>query len=328
MIIYIATILLLIILCIIVFFYLDSRYKKTNWFLNQHIELENYSKVPSKPIDLAVFGSTYALYSFQSLQKLVGEHSLNFSLNAESLELDSLLLQRYIGNIKEGGTVFFVLAPCVCYYRYYQSNPYNAYFLLNKKDLPNYNWIKNFKFNHPLIFNGKIIKNIFHVLVDNPRLKSLDEFFPVTMTQENSIKNMRSMAEGWKRLFHLKDLKEETHDSTNLANLDFNANVLANMLNTCRKYNITPYFVIPPFSKELNQYFGKDFLECGLYKMLKLADPKGEITVLDYREEEYFQDNISLYADGGFRLNEEGSRIFCKKIIRNLRLNSYEENNK
>lgn len=309
---------IIVIAFLILILLLNRNFRKSNYISNKYIELSFYKKDISNNLDVAIFGSTYSLYAFQAIRELYGNKANNFSLNAESLELDKQLLKKYIGHIKEGGFAIFTLAPCVCYYSYDQSPKYNSYQLLSYDEIPNFSRKQKLKYKFPLVFDGNLKQNIKHTLVDDIYVKTIDEFYPSTITVVQAERNMKGMAEGWKKLFHIENLKEKSTNEENEKNLEHNAHVVTDMIRICSEHGVTPVFVMTPISKYLNQYFGDDFLNNGIMKMVDMTDPEHKVLFLDYRKDSFFQNNISLFADGGFRINYEGSRIFCKMVMKRI----------
>ena len=88
--------LLFILLLAAMFIGLNAFYKRTDYFKWQHLELKSYTQGVPKQLDCGVFGSTYALYAFQAMPQYHSNNRFfNFSLNAESIEQDYLLFNKY-----------------------------------------------------------------------------------------------------------------------------------------------------------------------------------------------------------------------------------------
>ena len=147
---------------------------------------------------------------------------------------------------------------------------------------------------------------------------SLDALFPPSVSEEVAKMNMKGMAEGWMHLFRLPNLREKNQDALNERALKENATDLKSMIDDCIQHEIVPVIVITPFAKELTNYFGKAFLDNGMYKLIQDAVGTHQVRVLDYLCDADFQDNRSLFADGGFRLNNAGSSLLCKKVMKEL----------
>lgn len=310
--------LLFILLLAAMFIGLNAFYKRTDYFKWQHLELGSYKQGVPKQLDCGVFGSTYALYAFQAMPQYHSNNRFfNFSLNAESIEQDHLLFNKYKTHFNKRAFVLFTLAPCVCYYTYKASPQYNSYFLLNHKEIPNFKLSRYLSYRLPLLSDFKQIFRSLKFLLSEQEM-SLDALFPPSVSEEVAKMNMKGLAEGWMHLFRLPNLRERNQDALNERALKENANDLKSMIDDCIQHEIVPVIVITPFAKELTNYFGKAFLDNGMYKLIQDAVGTHQVRVLDYLCDADFQDNRSLFADGGFRLNNAGSSLLCKKVMKEL----------
>lgn len=310
--------LLFILLLAAMFIGLNAFYKRTDYFKWQHLELGSYKQGVPKQLDCGVFGSTYALYAFQAMPQYHSNNRFfNFSLNAESIEQDYLLFNKYKTHFNKRAFVLFTLAPCVCYYTYKASPQYNSYFLLSHKEIPNFKLSRYLSYRLPLLSDFKQIFRSLKFLLSEQEM-SLDALFPPSVSEEVAKMNMKGLAEGWMHLFRLPNLRERNQDALNERALKENANDLKSMIDDCIQHEIVPVIVITPFAKELTNYFGKAFLDNGMYKLIQDAVGTHQVRVLDYLCDADFQDNRSLFADGGFRLNNAGSSLLCKKVMKEL----------
>lgn len=310
--------LLFILLLATMFIGLNAFYKRTDYFKWQHLELESYKQGVPKQLDCGVFGSTYALYAFQAMPQYHSNNRFfNFSLNAESIEQDYLLFNKYKTHFNKRAFVLFTLAPCVCYYTYKASPQYNSYFLLSHKEIPNFKLSRYLSYRLPLLSDFKQIFRSLKFLLSEQEM-SLDALFPPSVSEEVAKMNMKGMAEGWMHLFRLPNLREKNQDALNERALKENTNDLKVMIDDCIQHEIVPVIVITPFAKELTNYFGKAFLDNGMYKLIQDAVGTHQVRVLDYLYDADFQDNRSLFVDGGFRLNNAGSSLLCKKAMKEL----------
>ena len=310
--------LLFILLLATMFIGLNAFYKRTDYFKWQHLELESYKQGVPKQLDCGVFGSTFALYAFQAMPQYHSNNRFfNFSLNAESIEQDYLLFNKYKTHFNKRAFVLFTLAPCVCYYTYKASPQYNSYFLLSHKEIPNFKLSRYLSYRLPLLSDFKQIFRSLKFLLSEQEM-SLDALFPPSVSEEVAKMNMKGMAEGWMHLFRLPNLREKNQDALNERALKENTNDLKVMIDDCIQHEIVPVIVITPFAKELTNYFGKAFLDNGMYKLIQDAVGTHQVRVLDYLYDADFQDNRSLFVDGGFRLNNAGSSLLCKKAMKEL----------
>ena len=310
--------LLFILLLAAMFIGLNAFYKRTDYFKWQHLELGSYKQGVPEQLDCGVFGSTYALYAFQAMAQYHSNNRFfNFSLNAESIEQDYLLFNKYKTHFNKRAFVLFTLAPCVCYYTYKASPQYNSYFLLSHKEIPNFKLSRYLSYRLPLLSDFKQIFRSLKFLLSEQEM-SLDALFPPSVSEEVAKMNMKGLAEGWMHLFRLPNLREKNQDALNERALKENANDLKSMIDDCIQHEIVPVIVITPFAKELTDYFGKAFLDNGMYKLIQEAVGTHQVRVLDYLYDADYQNNRSLFADGGFRLNNAGSSLLCKKVMKEL----------
>ena len=310
--------LLFILLLAAMFIGLNAFYKRTDYFKWQHLELGSYKQGVPKQLDCGVFGSTYALYAFQAMPQYHSKNRFfNFSLNAESIEQDYLLFNKYKTHFNKRAFVLFTLAPCVCYYTYKASPQYNSYFLLSHKEIPNFKLSRYLSYRLPLLSDFKQIFRSLKFLLSEQEM-SLDALFPPSVSEEVAKMNMKGMAEGWMHLFRLPNLREKNQDALNERALKENTNDLKVMIDDCIQHEIVPVIVITPFARELTNYFGKALLDNGMYKLIQDAVGTHQVRVLDYLYDADYQNNRSLFADGGFRLNNAGSSLLCKKVMKEL----------
>lgn len=308
--------LLFILLLAAMFIGLNAFYKRTDYFKWQHLELGSYKQGVPKQLDCGVFGSTYALYAFQAMPQYHSNNRFfNFSLNAESIEQDYLLFNKYKTHFSKRAFVIFTLTPGVCYYTYEASPQYNSYLLLNRKEIPNFKLSRFLGYRLPLLYDFKQIFRSLKFLLSEQEM-SLDALFPSSVSEEVAKLNMKGLAEGWMHLFRLDNLKEKNRDVMNEKALKANTSYLKAMIDDCVQHEIVPVIVITPLAKELTNYFGKAFLDNGMYKLIQEAVGTHQVRLFDFLYDTDFQDNRSLFVDGGFRLNNAGSSLLCKKVMK------------
>ena len=308
----------IVIILLVAYLLVNNRYKRSNAYKNQQIELQNYRNGVPEHIKYASFGSTYGFYAFDQMSDMVPD-SFNFCLPGESLEGDRLLVNHYINHLEEGATVFLNLAACVPFFRYSMShNEADYYKLLPLSDIPNHSPLKAFKYYLVIRPNKHGIKNCIRAFIDTPVTKRLSERYPEYYNLDFAEKQMKGMADGWINLFHLNDLKRKTENKENDRNLEYNTRVLLDICTKLKQRKAKVYFVIPPFSRILNQYFGDEFITSGLYKMIGSIPKELYQEVLDLRKGTDYQNDFSCFYDGGFRLSKRGSQKFLKQIFMRL----------
>lgn len=321
----VVIVVILIVICIIVFFLLNSLYKSSVAYRNANIANAKYKEGISDKLKFVNFGSTYAMYAFNSYDEL-RLNAFNFSLDAQSLEIDERLLRKYASYIASDATVVFCLAACVTYYRYSMVTDKSKYYVfMGRKEIPDYSLIKAIRCYFPLTVDR--LKSMIVTFIKGNEIRTIYSSYKSFPTHEAMINNMRGMADGWIKLFRLNDLKRKDDNPVNEENKRFNTQLLRSMFDFCLSKGWNPVVVIPPFSDILNQHFGEEFISNSLYEMISQASKGLQVEVLDYRLHQDFQHDYSSYLDGGFRLNKKGSIKFVKKLINDLNNKGYNLSN-
>ncbi len=319
----IAVLFLILFLIIVGYICINLLYIRTNDYKNDHLPYRKFNSSISSNLKFVNFGSTYALYAFDGYKDLQLD-AFNFSLPSESLEIDRVLLHKYSDKIAHDAVVVFCLAACVSYYRYkFVVDKSNYYGFLGKNEIPCYSFTDYLKYHFPLC--GRRIKKVFRIFIDKSKNNSI--YSGPYITEEQSQKNMKSVAECWISLFRLKDMKQADKSEDNEENLQYNIEVLHSMFDFCLEKGWHPIVVIPPFSASLNNYFGEDFIEHSMNRLIKGAIGNKDIPVLNYRTSKEFQNQISFFEDGGFKLNKCGSMNFLKILMKELSSHGYILNN-
>ncbi len=312
------------------FLLLNWLYKRTNAYKNQLVTIKGYLDSVPDNLKLACFGSTYAKFAFNALDEL-NIQGFNFSLDAECLQCDKKLLEQYAEKLSPGCVIVFGLAACIacCKEEEVVVFNYRQYFhVLDNKRLPK-KLVHSIKYRLgyylPLAQN---IKRAIRIFFDVPLIKDVVERYPAFCPALQAQKNMKGMAQGWIRLFHLPDLKQADLSEENNKRINTNATTLTEMITYSRKMGWNPIIVIVPSSAELNKYFSDQFIENTLLKMVNEVREVTDVSVFDYRKEGTFQHDSSLFVDGGFRMSKYGSLKFIRRLISDLNKEGYNLSNK
>ena len=302
------------------FLLLNWLYKRTNAYKNQLVTIKGYLDGVPDNLKLACFGSTYAKFAFNALDEL-NIQGFNFSLDAECLQCDKKLLEQYAEKLSPGCVIVFGLAAGIACCKEEEEVVFNyrQYFhVLDNKRLPK-KLVHSIKYRLgyylPLAQN---IKRAIRIFFDVPHIKDVMERYPAYCSALQAQTNMKSMAQGWIKLFHLHDLRQTNLSEENNKRINANAITLTEMIEYSRKMNWKPVIVIIPSSAELNGHFSDQFVDATLMKMVHKVEKATGVCVLDYRKDQAFQHDSSLFVDGGFRMSEYGSVKFIRQLTRDL----------
>lgn len=302
----------------ILFSYLiiNRLYLKTNAYKNQLLPMTNICNGIPPKIKIVNFGSTYTMYAFNAYEDLK-INGFSFAMDAQSLEIDNILLRKYANHIENGATVIFGLAACVPFYRYKMTSNKGMYYkLLSRKEIPMYSIRQAIKYAFPIGIKSR--RRLKALLLDEEMKKNIVDSFPKTCLNDEAQYNMKELVDGWIKMFRLKDLKDSFYGEENKKNLAYNTKLIHEMVSFCKQKNWNPVFVITPFSEILNQYFGDDFIKSGLYHMIEPAVKDFNIPVYDYRKHKAFQKDKASFIDGGFRMSKYGSIKFMRLLMNDI----------
>lgn len=318
-------------LCAILgFLVLNWLYKHTNAYKNQLVTIKGYLDGVPDNLKLACFGSTYAKFAFNALDEL-NIQGFNFSLDAECLQCDRKLLEQYAGKLSPGCVVVFGLAACIacCKEEEVVVFNYRQYFkVLDNKRLPR-RLARSIKYR--LVYYLPLtqgLRRAIRIFFDVPSVKNVVERYPAYCSASQAQKNMENMVRGWIRMFHLPDLRQDNLSEENRKRIDENTKTLTGIIEYSRKKGWKPVIVIIPSSAELNGHFSDRFVDATLMKMVNEVEKTTGVCVLDYRKDESFQHDPSLFVDGGFRMSKYGSVKFIRQLIRDLNKQGFALNNK
>lgn len=315
----------ILLIFILGFLLVNVLYKQTNAYKNQFLPARKQLQGVPYNLQFVNFGSTYTMYAFNFYDELQ-LNGFSFAMEAQSLEIDNVLLHKYADHIQEGATVVFGLAACVAYYRYSMVVNKDLYYkLLNKAEIPSYS--TKAAIRHRLPIMPKTWRRIKSLIKDADEITDIVENFPLTCSEAKAQTNMKSMVDGWINLFKLNNLKEPTERKFNLDNQEFNAELLKNMIAYCKNRKWNSVFVITPFSAELNQYFDEPFVQSALYKLMEPSVKEFNVPICDYRTHEAFQHDKASFIDGGFRMSKYGSKKFMRLLLSDIKGQTYTNEN-
>ena len=289
-----TAVLLIVVVFFSVLFLINNLYKRTNHYLNSLVPYKDCKKncLDAKFINL---GSTYAKYAFGAYDDLQVQGN-NLAMCSQSLNEDRLMLCSHLSKITKGTIVFIPVAACLFLY----------------DDNMNAKLIKNNFSQRPTIFHClKSIKYIFHD--DRYIIDDIYEMSPVYCL--NYKPTLDSLENVWKKLFHLKNLKQVHLSKENAETINKNTNTLREIIEVCLQNKLKPVIISTPFSDELNSRFSAEFKNEMLYNPIKKIVSETGVAYIDFQTRKEFVHCPELFIDGGFCLNKRGSKIFLKMLI-------------
>jgi hypothetical protein len=296
------------------FLFLNQQYRKTNDYKNTCIDIKNFREGLPNNIQIVNTGSTYSKFAFASCVDLK-LNAGDFSLQSQSLEIDNAILHQYVDHIAQGGVVIIVVAAVSLLLYREKGDNLLYYQILKDKNNPHYSWKGKIKSMFPLTINPRKVKKL---LIDADEYEDIYDSFPVHMNAQKSEEELKKLVDVWKRLFNLDDLQSAELSDDNIANIKRNQQYLAEMIDFCKSKKLKPVVVVTPFSEKLNCYFSTEFKDKVINETIRNVTDSRNVPFLNYQDDAEFQNSSELFADGGFRLNKRGSKIFIQRLAKDL----------
>ena len=304
---------------------LNILYRHSESYRNRNVTKRRFFDGVPNNLKVVNFGSNYMMYAFDNYREL-NISGFNFSMPAQSLEIDEALLHQYSSHFSKGCIVIFGVAACVPFYGFsYCNDPEKYYDIIKSRYLPSWNLKYTLKAFFPLrLKQWRLVKGLIYK--EGP-ITDISAFTKQIEDDASCKKAMNNYALGWQNMFHFKSLKQTDFDKDQLESLNKNTIVLKRMFSFCKEKGFIPVVLIPPFGKELNQYYSEDFISASLKKCLKQAGQ--DVPVFDYRTHSSFQEHPNLFFDGAFSLNKRGSlkmmKLFFEELKNNNIIKSYQD---
>lgn len=306
----------LITIGIVFFILLNILYKKTNYYKINILQSNKFKEIPDN-LEIVNLGSSYAKYAFDYSK--VGIKGFNFGIQPQSLSYDFRILKQFKDKLKKNGVVIITIPDFVFAFLDYPIEEYNYkyYSFLNKENILNYSSLKNFLLNcFPLILQPKKLKCILKDISKENR-----DSLVFMQSSEEVRKEAQKRVNGWKKEFKLMGTEKSEDIPLNIKEIFRQTqSLLEEMINYTLSNGLKPVIVVPPCSKELNDFFSDEFLKEILYSNIEKAN-KNIIPVLDYLKKPEFQD-YHLYENSDF-LNVNGRELFTKKVVADLKKINY-----
>lgn len=306
----------LIIVGVLFFILLNILYKKTNYYKINILQSNKFKEIPDN-LEIINLGSSYAKYAFDYSK--VGIKGFNFGIQPQSLSYDFRILKQFKDKLKKNGVVIITIPNFVFAFLDYPIEEYNYkyYSFLNRENILNYSSLKKYLIKHlPLLLQPKKLK---YILKDISK-ESMDRLTFIE-NKEDVKKEAQKRINGWIRQFKLLNINNKEELPLDIKKMFIKTqSLLEEMINYSLSNELKPVIVIPPCSKELNDFFSEEFLNEILYSNVEKAN-KNLIPVLDYLKDPEFQDYY-LYVNSDF-LNVNGRELFTKRVVADLKKLNY-----
>jgi hypothetical protein len=134
------------------------------------------------------------------------------------------------------------------------------------------------------------------------------------VSASQSAKNAKEMAVCWINLFGLQSLQTGEIGEANQREVEFNTFKVVEFVDFCCKQGFLPVVACTPLGRDLNSYVSDAFGDATLGGIERKMKERG-VPFLNYRKDERFQSELSLFTDGGYKLSRRGSLKYMKILL-------------
>lgn len=261
-------------------------------------------------IQLVATGTSNSLAAVASQQ--ANGNILVLSGRYQSLRLDHYLLQRTLDKLKPGTAVLIMLGPCVLMYDENLKRDINHHAVSNPL-CPISLWVKLKRF-FPLAFDPRLVK---YLINDEERKTDFYTERTDEISEKEAASRMDHLLNSWKKEFQIDSFDPEKLGKKNHDTIQANIEFIKTMVSETKKHGMSPYLVTTPFSRYLLTRIGDKYIEYYRNCLHKISEETGALS-LDFLKDQEFYSNISLFNDGGFVLNRQGSQLFMKRLLQKI----------
>lgn len=281
-------------------------YIAVTWYIQRK---KNHLVQVKQSADIVNLGSTYAYYDFDYKNlKLEGYNLANVP---QYFDVDKILLKKYISRIGEGAKILFCVPDFV-----FAANETNMRKKVYYEAL--YPWeIKKYdvRFFIELLWKAAI-EPVTHCYQ-----KEEKKWEGYVSSVEEKEQHLKRRVYDWENNLGIPSVKSDEITDRLRNNIVNNEKLLIEMIQHCKNKGIEPVLVVPPVSGMMKKAVSEECLKVYLYDPLSMVKKHTGVKVLCYQKTDEF-DDLALYLNSDC-LNEEGRRLFTKKLIEDLVLEEW-----
>lgn len=305
----------ILIICFLCAFGLNSLYKRTNHFNNQFVDVCKYWREDGIPDNLQIVnvGSNHPKFGFDYTDTDVS--GANLAVGPQTFEYDFAVLRTNVPHLAPKAIVIFPI--CLQkFFLYRQDNRAvhtKYYTFLEPCDIVGYSRReKLYEIVFPLFSHPKRLRYLLKDVKKDNRLE----------WKENPMKTdaeLEKDADYWIRCWdkefdiHIPslDISEKNKDD-----ILQNIRILKEMIEFCKKHDLQPVIAILPVTRYLSSRFAEDYLQTHVLRYIN-ESAKAGAPIMNYLKDDRFTDP-SLYINSFF-FNKTGRKIFTKVFVEDLK---------
>lgn len=278
------------------------------------------SYIPNQ-LEVVNLGSSSAKYAFDYSGLM---HGMNFALAPQTLQYDFSILKNYHSYIKPGGVVLIPLCPFTGCVGKESPNPQDD--------------VKYYALLHPAVihnYDAEIAKNIgvntrnpAYIAIKQLGIKSFIRTVLVSLIKPHPfmsgdnplkgdalVKDAEIRIESWMKQFGIDDLYSTHISESRQKAINYNIELLINIVDFCHERDFKPVIVLPPVTKLLHSRIPTIFRNLYIYSLVN-NDILKKIPFLNYFDDQQFSDD-DLYFNSFF-LNSRGGKLFTKQVLTDI----------
>jgi hypothetical protein len=298
---------------IILFHLCNYRYKKTNFYKNQFIDIQKFNSKDLIPhyFEVMNVGSSQPVFAFDYAES--GMKGINWAVRPQTFEFDLLILKQRHNFLQKNA---FVLIP-VCTFSFFAHRCYDKtkYYSIdtpyNLSGLFSLNLLDRIKRRYPVIGAGANLKRIIRDVPPDNSLKI--DHNPMTGVEME--RDARRWIDTWMRKFSLKSIDNIAVSLKNKKDIQTNITILREMIDFCLAHDYRPIVIIMPVSEELTDLIPLPFVEEYILENSNKANSAG-IPVFNYWGDKQFTN--SAFFLNALLFNMKGRKEFTKTILSKL----------
>ena len=285
---------------------LNALVKKTWWYKSNYGDAVKMKNWNTFNLDLATLGSSAVTYGLDYFAFKV--NAANWAMAPQYTSLSFAILKNYHSYIRENGVLLLQL---LC--------PFQGMAVDHSKEY----YDKCHYFLHPVLvkhFSEQTLERVRRIigypLFGAPKAsvkavikKLLGKDKPKYLDAKTDAQNR---IDSWKKQFSIESFAQPLSEQ-NLKAIEYNTNILCEIVNFCKERSLKPVLGIMPVTKILKEHIPSDFMQRAFYNMVEKVNERTGVQILDfYRSPEF--ESESLYLNSFF-MNEQGRKLFTKKIL-------------
>lgn len=257
-----------------------------------------------KKLDMINLGSTYAFYDFS--YEGAGLSGGNLANVPQYLDMDRILLKKYIKRVKLDGKVLIIL-PDFVFASPGGSYNRNVYFeALHIWEIPDFRV-------------AMLVESIWKAAkepVTHSYRKAEQKWKGYTASRKEKEMHAKNRVADWEGKLLIPSVTSSEITEELSKRINDNMNVVCDMIDICRDRGAEPILLIPPVSEIMHDAVSEKCLDVYLREPVKKIIEQKQVRMFDYENEEALSD-ADLYLNSDC-LNEKGREIFMKLVLRDV----------